>query len=134
MENSHSLLRLACIISVAFFALSAHPVSGGGGRSLTVDDRKGRKCVAGPNSVCSKLNVMGGNGKEALLLDCCGGWCRDIISDQTNCGSCRNRCRYGQLCCRGKCTVVAYDVDNCGECSFKCHPGIRCTYGTCGYA
>ncbi|KAK1322354.1 hypothetical protein QJS10_CPA03g01298 [Acorus calamus] len=42
-----------------------------------------------------------------------GEWCRDIISDQTNCGSCGNRCGNGQLCCRGKCTVVAYDDDNC---------------------
>ncbi|KAK1320548.1 hypothetical protein QJS10_CPA03g00816 [Acorus calamus] len=57
---------------------------------------------------------MGDNGKE-VLLNCCGEWCRDIISDQTNCGSCGNRCGYGQLCCRGKCTVVAYDDDNCGS-------------------
>lgn len=77
---------------------------------------------------------------------CCGGVCKDIATDQANCGTCGftcsqfsarvDRCAGGQCrcgasgsicasnetCCSGSCKNLTTDVKNCGACGSVC-PG-----------
>lgn len=80
----------------------------------------------------------------------CGFCGLDLMTSDTNCGRCGNRCPRGVACVGGACqcpagmTVCAPDggtaacVDllsnsaNCGSCGHACPTGVGCVHGSCG--
>ncbi|MBU0517274.1 MAG: hypothetical protein KJ621_21170, partial [Proteobacteria bacterium] len=87
----------------------------------------------------------------------CGGVCKSVLDDESNCGGCGNACAYGELCvqaqcacggggscdpatqdcCSGVCTDVLGDVQHCGPlgtgvgCAFVCPGTLPCVDGLC---
>jgi uncharacterized protein YjbI with pentapeptide repeats len=51
---------------------------------------------------------------------CCEDGCRDLRSDENNCGECGNVCGSGLTCCDGQCVDVLTDMNNCTECGNVC--------------
>jgi Stigma-specific protein, Stig1 len=66
--------------------------------------------------------------------NCCHKRCVNVKTDNSNCGKCGNKCKFGWLCCSGKCVSVMYDRSNCGGCRRKCKKHGVCRYGMCSYA
>src|SRR4051812_12045094 len=84
----------------------------------------------------------GGSGQCATGQMKCGSECKDLTSDQQNCGACGNACGTGQTCqsstcmctagllaCGGAC--VASDASHCGGCSTACTGGQVCSPNAC---
>jgi uncharacterized protein DUF1592/uncharacterized protein DUF1588/uncharacterized protein DUF1595/uncharacterized protein DUF1587 len=72
----------------------------------------------------------------------CGQECKDLLSDQQNCGTCGNACGAGQSCQAGKCQCsagliacgggcVPSDATNCGGCGTTCPGGQVCSSNSC---
>ncbi|MCD6498474.1 MAG: hypothetical protein J7M25_09280, partial [Deltaproteobacteria bacterium] len=83
---------------------------------------------------------------------CCGGVCKDVEFDPTNCGLCDRVCAEGEQCvhgwckcggtstcyehekcCDGQCVNLLFDPTNCGDCGVECKPetGPDCVEGQC---
>jgi hypothetical protein len=77
---------------------------------------------------------------------CCAGFCVDLSTDESNCGSCGHACLTGELCLGGKCVSqcragltfcgadcvdVLTDAANCGGCGRACPAGQACCQGAC---
>ena len=65
---------------------------------------------------------------------CCKKQCVNVMTDESNCGKCGNRCKYSEICCAGKCVNPSNDKNNCGKCNNKCKSRSSCVYGLCSYA
>jgi hypothetical protein len=76
----------------------------------------------------------------------CSGVCRDLSSDNNNCGACARVCPTGQVCAGGACTVacaggltncsgicrdLTTDNNNCGACARVCAAGLTCVSSAC---
>jgi hypothetical protein len=89
----------------------------------------------------------GGNG-GSIVPGCslgqmkCGQECKDLSSDQQNCGSCGNACGAGQTCQAGQCqcsagllacggSCLAPDAAHCGSCTNACSSGQVCSNSSC---
>jgi hypothetical protein len=124
------------------------------------DDQLLSDCIAQATEDCREFTGAAGAGcRQRLFADCrnelgcpdgarcspgsggsiccpltqtnCGGTCRNLASDQQNCGSCGVACTPGQLCCSGACSNPATDTNNCGGCGIVCTGGKSCQAGTC---
>lgn len=80
----------------------------------------------------------------------CSGTCRNLQTDETNCGSCGHRCGGAEACesgmctggggpcdaprmmCGASCVDTSTDSANCGGCGQACAAGEGCTAGMCG--
>ncbi len=79
----------------------------------------------------------------------CGGGCRFLPTDDSNCGTCGTACTSGENCsagtcgcapgattCTGRCVYIATDLNNCGGCGTVCPPRANgvpsCTGSACG--
>ncbi|KAG0591341.1 hypothetical protein M758_1G164000 [Ceratodon purpureus] len=58
-------------------------------------------------------------------------WDTGILFDK--CGSCTNKCAFGQICCNGVCSNLQSDPNNCGVCGKVCAKGVPCIKFMCGY-
>ena len=110
----------------------------------------GNACMAGPAPDC----VMGKCGCAAIggaacgdTDTCCANGCKNLKTDQYNCGTCGNRCTGNQtcnngvcscggvtcqgtqICCTNQCVDPKTDPNNCGFCGNKCTGS--CVNGTC---
>lgn len=102
--------------------------------------------------VCSCAFAAACEGGQSCCADV---GCRDLLSDETNCGgcgiqcganeSCQNgvcvcaadgaNCGGNETCCAGGCTDVTSDPANCGACGMACEGGNpSCAASTCGCA
>ncbi|HMF42392.1 MAG TPA: DUF1592 domain-containing protein [Polyangia bacterium] len=72
----------------------------------------------------------------------CGAACKDVTSDQQNCGKCGNACGAGETCQSGQClcsagllncggACVPPDATHCGGCSQSCASGQVCSANSC---
>lgn len=76
----------------------------------------------------------------------CGGVCRDLRSDDNNCGACGATCKRAYGCNNGTCKLVCPDVQiacgdvcatpasnpmHCGGCGKACASGEYCSGGAC---
>jgi hypothetical protein len=106
-------------------------------------------CCAGMGCSSTGSCTCGGTDCAAPRV-CCGGTeCRDVRSDNDNCGACGRRCAAGLTCRNGACTCAGAicstgdtccstgcanlqnDVRNCGACGKSCQPGEICANGRC---
>ena len=63
---------------------------------------------------------------------CCSGTCKNLNTDEANCGSCGNICGAGLTCCSGVCKNLQADPANCGTCGTSCPaPDVLCLAGDC---
>ncbi|KAI9085892.1 hypothetical protein K1719_031969 [Acacia pycnantha] len=94
--------------------------------------KKGVHCdaSAGSFNICNGVSASKGRG----LLFCCKNHCRNVLSDENNCGRCGHKCCQGHRCCDGACTDVLFNENHCGKCGNKCSLGVHCENGCCGYA
>ncbi len=115
-------------------------------------DGECKQCMAGTGNCVNRDGSCGGGGSCTGGICCqpgltnCGGVCRNLETDEANCGSCGMSC--GNLTCLKKmCTLVCAepllkcgnacvdvdtDVENCGSCGHRCPMGATCTNKTCG--
>lgn len=81
----------------------------------------------------------GGCGSGQMM---CSSGCKDLSTDQQNCGTCGNACAAGQTCQGGQClcsagllacggSCVASDATHCGGCSTMCASGQVCANNAC---
>ena len=72
----------------------------------------------------------------------CSSGCKDLSTDQQNCGTCGNACAAGQSCQGGQClcsagllacagSCVASDATHCGSCTTMCAGGQVCAANAC---
>ena len=72
----------------------------------------------------------------------CGSECKDLTTDQQNCGTCGNACGAGQTCQAGQCqcsagllacdgTLRASDASHCGSCTTTCAGAQVCSNNSC---
>jgi hypothetical protein len=102
--------------------------SGAGGDTGTGGDSGTGGGDGGSDSGCPGLQVQ------------CGGVCKDLAWDFSNCGSCGHVCSGGTTCQAGEClpcpvgtwncgtSCVDFKTDeaNCGGCKVTCDPGETC--------
>ena len=63
---------------------------------------------------------------------CCGGVCANLNTDENNCGTCGNTCAGGTTCCSGVCVNTQANPANCGGCGNVCAaPAVLCVGGNC---
>lgn len=75
---------------------------------------RGAACASEPVARCCR------NG-----LTNCGGACRDLQTDEANCGVCGNACGPNQTCCAGTCLNLRTNAANCGVCGNACAVGTQ---------
>lgn len=100
----------------------------------------------GSTSGCTGELVDKGAPSCGLSLSACADGCRDLQSDEKNCGGCGIQCPEGFSCelgactspcgpgrqyCNGACVSVASDVNHCGGCGVACAAGQVCAAGQC---
>ncbi len=91
-----------------------------------------------PGTACS-ADI--GGGSQAVCCAAgesnCGGLCKKLITDNSNCGRCGNVCNPGYVCCGGKCVDFQTDNANCGGCGNICptpaNSSALCTNGACDF-
>ena len=79
-------------------------------------------------------------------LSPCPNGCRDLLHDQSNCGTCGNTCPINGNCvngacacpngfilCGNTCTSPLSDSKNCGGCGTICTGGMVCVNGMCAF-
>ena len=111
-----------------------------------------KECLA-PSWTCTNRGGTCGEGGACSAGICCppgqvacGGTCRNLQSDASNCGACGTKCpaatptclagrcdlicQPGQTKCGTTCSDVGSDVNNCGACGTRCGAGAW----TCGGA
>lgn len=79
----------------------------------------------------------------------CDAHCRDIMTDEDNCGGCGISCSSGEICQAGLCMAecysgetscpdgchdLLYDSQNCGTCGNTCPVGLACNKSVCAPA
>ena len=79
-------------------------------------------------------------------LSLCSGSCKDVMTDEDNCGRCGYACWQGETCssgqclltcpggffnCDGSCKDLQTDENNCGGCSNTCSSNQVCRDGRC---
>jgi len=79
----------------------------------------------------------------------CDAHCRDITTDEDNCGGCGITCSSGEICQAGLCMAecysgetscpdgchdLLYDSQNCGACGNTCPFGLACNKSVCAPA
>lgn len=126
-------------------AESAPVAKAGRGRFLASFDEVtpiGRKLLN--FNLCGGAGTSTSNNCKSILpfardAECCTDpntnikLCWDVgLNYSDKCGSCTNRCRFGQFCCRGVCSTLRSDPKNCGYCGHVCK-GVPCKNGMCGY-
>ncbi|MBQ9243386.1 MAG: hypothetical protein IJ165_09200 [Proteobacteria bacterium] len=80
----------------------------------------GNNCVNCEDSNTSKVTYACSNEK-CVESSCgagellCGGSCKTVATDKSNCGSCGNVCGSGTACTNGKCQCSAAGTSNCGS-------------------
>ena len=106
----------------------------------------GRGEIIGPGQGGTSGTGNGGSGGSIAGCNVgqskCGSECKDLSSDQLNCGACGNACGAGQTCqastcqctagllaCSGAC--IPADANNCGSCGNKCASGQVCSGNSC---
>jgi hypothetical protein len=77
----------------------------------------------------------------------CGGQCKNLQQDVTNCGSCGNACTKPLVCSQGSCVGscaagltecarscvdTQSNIKHCGQCYRACAMGEQCIAGKCG--
>jgi hypothetical protein len=109
---------------------------GAGGAALA--GTAGRGDALGKKRRKRKKNRCAGNQQR------CDGSCKDLLTDEANCGACGNACAALESCvqgncacvganrqvCSGACVDLATDTNNCGACGFVCESG-ECVNGAC---
>lgn len=97
-------------------------------------------CPAGQTNctgVCKNLQTdetnCGACGTTCgALQGCCNGVCQSLNTDEANCGTCGNACAVGQTCCAGVCVNTDTHPANCGSCGNVCvAPDVLCLAGNC---
>jgi uncharacterized protein YjbI with pentapeptide repeats len=63
---------------------------------------------------------------------CCDDGCRDLSSDENNCGACGNVCDPGLTCCGGECVDLDTDLNNCTVCGNVCPTSLPNAEVLCG--
>lgn len=123
------------------------------GRSDSVINEAGSADVSsvGGDGGARDSSVLGdgpdvGPACTGSLVALCGGACRDLALDPSNCGSCGTTCASGQVCSNGACVVscggglvrcsavcrdTLADLTNCGRCGNTCASGQVCSNGSC---
>ena len=101
--------------------------------------------LCGAQDSLNSIGSSGGVSCPAGLTDCSGS-CKDLTTDEGNCGECDSACSAGYLCvdsncvlscqagltaCSGTCTNTLSDPANCGECNSACAAGYLCVAGNC---
>lgn len=76
----------------------------------------------------------------------CNAFCRDLMTDEENCGGCGISCSPGEICQAGLCVArcdsgetscpdgchdLFYDSQNCGTCGNSCPVGLACNKSVC---
>jgi hypothetical protein len=106
----------------------------------------GRGEIIGPGQGGNSGTGNGGSGGSVAGCGAgqttCGLECKDLSSDQLNCGGCGIACGAGQSCqasqcqctagllaCNGACILP--DANNCGGCGVKCTGAQVCSNNTC---
>jgi hypothetical protein len=79
----------------------------------------------------------------------CSGECRDLMTDNNNCGGCNVTCTITEICQQGHCTArcadtetscfdgchdLRFDAQNCGLCGNACPTGLECNWSVCSPA
>lgn len=59
--------------------------------------------------------------------------CFDVSNLEDRCGSCTNKCRFGEKCCDGVCANLLTNNRHCGGCDKRCSNNQPCRFGMCGY-
>jgi hypothetical protein len=62
---------------------------------------------------------------------CCVSTCRDLSTDEKNCGACGHQCSYSQTCCSGTCIELTTNASNCGACGRACSTNQECYKSVC---
>lgn len=60
-------------------------------------------------------------------------YCKDIMNDPHNCGSCGRVCGFGFACCGGNCVDTRNNPLHCGACFEECPRKNACAYSMCDY-
>jgi hypothetical protein len=126
-QAKHSCARRCC---------TRYSVSAANGTRRCACVPPGQPCTAGTARQCCS-GVCDGNvcapgtapGCGAGLTNC-GGICRDLLTDEDNCGGCGTRCSGGRACIGGTCqaTCAAYGASACQTPTTVCGPDVV----TCG--
>ena len=110
---------------------------------------QGKVCI--PNTACCSYKDCRGR-RDCVKGSCqcpryeasCGGFCRNLQTDNAHCGSCGNACKGLRLCrqgicrcptgttsCKDGCKRLQTDAKNCGSCDNVCAKGLVCQAGSC---
>jgi hypothetical protein len=109
-------------------------------------------CLPGPAPDCvmGMCGCSGNSGSACAASDtCCSNGCKNLLTDQFNCGECGKKCsgnqacnngacscggatcNANQICCTNVCVDKNTDNNNCGFCGNVCQNGNTCVNGLC---
>jgi hypothetical protein len=113
--------------------------------------------VADRPTIVTRADSGAGNGDDVravsdggcgIGLTACNGSCRNLRTDESNCGMCGRRCSAAESCtagvcagagacdaprmtCAGRCVDTDSDPEHCGGCGRMCGAGEGCVMGSC---